>query len=132
MGQKEPFPAGKLSGREGPFSVVDYLARAPNDPIMNLASLAELIGPSPPRCRLNPAILCDVCGRRCLMRVEEVEFAQDSALEEAGFELSVPRPASLAGVGSHSRRLILISLPGNQAEPTSAHTNPSTGRDRGL
>jgi hypothetical protein len=24
------------------------------------------------------------------MRVEEVEFAQDSALEEAGFELPVP------------------------------------------
>jgi hypothetical protein len=32
-----------------------------------------------------------VCGRRCLMRVEEVGFAQDSPLEEAGFEPSFPR-----------------------------------------
>src|SRR4029077_6664199 len=55
----------EANGRCG--SVVDYLARVPNDPIMNLVSLAKLIGPNPPRCPLNPKILSngdcggDVC-----------------------------------------------------------------------
>jgi hypothetical protein len=40
----------------------------------------------------------------------KVSFASDSALEGAGFEISVPRktPGVLAGVGSRSRRLSLV------------------------
>ena len=62
--------SGTWSGL-GSFSVVDYLVSPPNDPIMNLVSLAELISPSPPRCPLNPTILSDVdCGAYVRQTVE--------------------------------------------------------------
>jgi NAD(P)-dependent dehydrogenase (short-subunit alcohol dehydrogenase family) len=46
----------------------------------------------------------------------KVGFTSDSSLEEAGFELLVPRkaPGSMAGIASGSRRLFLVA--GNQAE----------------
>jgi hypothetical protein len=62
----------------GQPSEVDYLARSLNDPIMNVDSLAELIGPSPPRCPLNPtelsAVDCGVYVRQLVeYAVEEAE-----------------------------------------------------------
>jgi dienelactone hydrolase len=58
---------------------------------MNLVSLAELIGPSPPRCPLNPKILSDVdCG--AYVR-QTVEYAVEEAERVKSFVL-LPKTAS--------------------------------------
>jgi hypothetical protein len=74
---------------------VDYLARSPNDPIMNLASLAELIGPSPPRCPLNPTVLSAVdCG--AYVR-HTVEYAVEEAerIKSRSLRSNARRPLAL-------------------------------------
>ena len=77
--------------RRGWLSEVDYLVRAPNDQSMNLDSLAKLIGPSPPRCPLNPTVLSAVdCG--AYVR-QIVEYAVEEAERVKSFVL-LPKNAS--------------------------------------
>src|SRR5438477_12992865 len=59
------------------------------------------------------------CPIRAGCPIVEVRFARDSPLEEAGFEVLVPRkaPGSMASIASGSRRSFLVA--GNQAEATS-------------
>ena len=89
MGHGLALRSMEANGRCG--SVVDYLARVPNDPIMNLVSLAKLIGPNPPRCPLNPKILSDAdCGGYVR---QTVEYAVEEAERVKSFVL-LPKTAS--------------------------------------